>query len=213
MEFLGRWLAPTLLAAALISGAAGCGSARVPDPRDAAKAYAEAAAKGDSDRLYEMLSDKGKRALTRDEVKHLVGDERAELADQGKALASPAAVVKSEARLRYADGEEAALTVEDGSYRIVAADALPSAARTPVQVLGELRRVLARRSYPGLVRLLSPSTRAAVETDLRSLVEGLESPEGLDVQVNGDAAVVTVPGGHQVRLRREGGSWFVEDLD
>ena len=199
--------------ASLAASMMGCGGAGVPDPRDAARAYAEAAAKGDADRLYEMLSDKGRRALTRDEVKRLVGEERAELVDQGKALASPTAAVKSEARLRYADGEEAALTIEQGSYRIVAADALPSAARTPVQVLGELRRVLARRSYAGLVRLLSPSTRAAIETDLRSLVEGLESPEGLDVQVTGDAAVVIVPGGHQVRLRREGGTWFVEDLD
>jgi hypothetical protein len=192
---------------------AGCAGGGVPDPHDAAKAYADAAARGDADALYAMLSDGGRRSLTRDEVARIVGEEKAELSAQGKALASREAVVKSEARVRYADGEEAALTVEDDGYRISAADALPAAARTPVQVLGELRRVLARRSYAGLLRVLSPATRAAIETDLRTLVEGLESPEGLDVQVTGENATVVIPGGHEVRLRREGGVWRVEDFD
>ncbi len=205
-----------LVALAFALGAAalaGCSTGSIPDPHDAAKAYADAAARGDADALYGMLSDKGRRSLTRDEVRRIVNDEKSELALQGKAVASPSAVVKSEARLKYADGEEAALTVEDDGYRITAADALPAAARTPVQVLGQLRRVLARRSYAGLVRVLSPATRAAIETDLRTLVEGLENPEGLDVQVTGDNATVVVPGGHEVRLRREGGTWHVEDFD
>jgi hypothetical protein len=191
----------------------GCGGAAIPDPHDAAKAYAAAAARGDADALYNMLSQKGQRSLTRAEVRRIVREEKGELALQGKAVTGPTAVVKSEARLRYADGEEAALAVEDDGYRIAAADALPSAARTPVQVLGQLRRVLARRSYAGLIRVLSPSTRAAMENDIRSLVEGLENPEGLDVQVTGDSAIVVIPGGHEVRLRRENGTWHVEDFD
>ena len=53
----------------------------------------------------------------------------------------------------------------------------------------------------------------ALEDDMRSLVEGLEEPDGLDVEVTGDSAIVNVPGGHLVRLRREGGVWHVEDFD
>lgn len=121
--------------------------------------------------------------------------------------------MKTEATLRYGDGEHAALMVEEGEFRLGAADALPAAARTPVQALEQLRRVIARRSYAGLIRVLSPATRAAMEEDLRSLVEGLEEPAGLDVDVSGDAAVVFVPGGHVVRLKREAGVWHVEDFE
>ncbi|MCL2448413.1 MAG: hypothetical protein FWD17_05650, partial [Polyangiaceae bacterium] len=72
---------------------------------------------------------------------------------------------------------------------------------------------LARRSYAGLLRVLSPTTRAAVESNVRALVDGLTESEGLPIQLNGDAALVPVPGGHQVKLRREGGIWRVDDFD
>lgn len=143
----------------------------------------------------------------------MVTDQKSELVDQAKQLGDPSVRLKTEATVRYGDGEQAALTVEEGEYRLSAADALPAEARSPAQALDQLRRVLARRSYAGLIRVLSPRTRAAIEEDLRSLVEGLEEPEGLDVEITGDSAVVMVPGGHIVRLRREGGIWHVEDFD
>ena len=89
---------------------------------------------------------------------------------------------------------------------------LPAGARTPEQALEQLRRVLARRSFAGLMRVLSPATRSAIEGDLRSLVTGLEHPEGLEVSIVGDSATVQVPGGHEVKLRREAGVWHVEDF-
>jgi hypothetical protein len=121
--------------------------------------------------------------------------------------------IKAHARVRYPDGEDATLDLEHGAFRIAAADALPAGARTPVEALEQLRRVLARRSYAGLLRVLSPSTRAAVESDLRSLVDGLERPDGLEVRIAGDSATVQIPGGHQVKLRRESGVWRVDDFD
>ena len=63
------------------------------------------------------------------------------------------------------------------------------------------------------MRVLTPATRAAIEQDLRSLVTGLERPETLHVQVTGDAAVVTIQGGHTVKLKRDGGVWRVDDFD
>ncbi len=177
------------------------------------RAYADAAARGDAAALRGMLSDKGRRALSGPEVARLVEDERAELRDAARVLSAPGVSVKARATLRWADGETASLELLDGAYRVAAADALPSGAKTPVEALGALRRVLARRSYAGLVRLLSPQTRGAIEGDLRSLVEGLERPEGLEVRVAGDAATVQIPGGHEVKLRREAGVWHVEDFD
>jgi hypothetical protein len=198
---------------AVVLTAVGCGGSAVPDPKDAVSAYARAAARGDADAIYGMLSEKGKRGLSRQEVARIVIDEKSELADQAKALESPARVIKARARVRFADGEDATLELEKDGFRISSADALPVGARSPAQALAALRRVLARRSYAGLMRVLSPSTRSAIENDLRSLVTGLENPEGLEIEVSGDRATVQIPGGHQVRLRREAGVWHVEDFD
>jgi hypothetical protein len=206
-----------LLRGALTAAAAGvlsgCASTSVPDPHDAARAYADAAARGDADALYGMMTVASQRARSREDVRKLVGEERAELAEQGKALAGSDVRVEATARLRYADGEEAALELRDGRYWVTASGALPGGARTPEEALDQLRRVLARRSYAALMRVLSPATRAAIENDLRTLVDGLNEPSGLPVNVNGDAAVVAIPGGHQVKLKREGGVWRVDDFD
>jgi hypothetical protein len=190
-----------------------CASTGVPDPQSAANAYAAAAARGDGDALYAMMTASSKQARSKEDLKKMISDERGELAEQAKALQGPDVRVEATARLRYADGEEAALELRDGHYWISAAGALPGGARTPEDALEQLRRVLARRSYAGLMRVLSAATRAAIENDLRALVDGLNDPGTLQVQLNGDVATVSVPGGHQVRLKREGGIWRVEDFD
>lgn len=202
----GRWAA-----FALSLALPGCRGA-LPDARDAAEAYADAAARGDADAIYGMMTEPSRRVMTREELAAKVADQRKELAELAAAIGSPATQIKAEATVPFADGEAAVLVVEDGTYKIATADALPAAARTPAQALELLRRVLARRSYAGLIRVLSKRTREAMETDLRSIVEGLEQPEGLDVKVTGDVATVEVPGGHVIRLRKEDGVWRVEDF-
>ncbi len=202
----GAWLA-------LLLGLPACASRNVPDPHVAARAYADAATRGDADAIYAMLAGPARKDRSASDVRRLVAEQRTELAEQGSALAQPDVRVEATARLRYADGEEAALDLRDGRYGVTASGALPGGARTPEEALDQLRRVLARRSYAGLMRVLSPSTRAAIENDLRTLVDGLDRPDTLPVQVTGDSAVVSVPGGHQVKLRREGGVWRVDDFD
>lgn len=192
---------------------AGCFSRSVPDPRSAAEDYAQAASKGDGDAIYDMMTTSAQKSRSREDVKRLVAEQRGELAEQAKSLTAKNARVEAVARLRYEDGEEAQLELKEGHFWITSSGALPGGSRTPEQALDQLRRVLARRSYAGLMRVLSPSTRTAIEQDLRSLVIGLERPETLHVEVAGDGAVVTIPGGHMVKLKREGGVWRVDDFD
>jgi hypothetical protein len=201
------------MVAALGAPSIGCATSGVPDPAAAVHAYASAAAKGDADALYAMMTKASREARSRSDAAKMVAGEREELAEQGRELERPDARIEATARVRYADGEEAALDLRDGRYAVTAAGTLPAGARTPEQALDQLRRVLARRSYQALMRVLSPATRAAVENDLRALVDGLAAPDTLPVQVDGDAAVVPVPGGHQVKLKREAGVWRVEDFD
>jgi hypothetical protein len=203
-----------LLACLLVFPAlGGCTGHAVPDPRSAADDYAAAAARGDADAIYEMMTTSAQKSRSREDVKRLVKEQREELSEQAKLVTARDARVEATARLRYEDGEEAQLELRDGRFWITSSGALPGGSRTPEQALDQLRRVLARRSYAGLMRVLTPATRAAIEQDLRSLVSGLERPETLHVQVTGDAAVVTVPGGHTVKLKRDGGVWRVDDFD
>jgi hypothetical protein len=205
----GSALAAPLLA--LVATA--CAASSVPDPRDAASAFGRAAAKGDADAIYAMMSDSARKDRSRDDVRGIVRDLHDELAQKASSLSAKDLRVEATARLRFADGEEAALDLEDGRFYVTSAGALPGGARTTEEALDQLRRVLARRSYAGLMRVLSPATRAAVEQDLRSLVTGLDHPETLPVTLAGDSASVAVPGGHHVRLKREGGVWRVDDFD
>jgi hypothetical protein len=168
---------------------------------------------GHADVLYAMMTTSSKRALSLDDVRRIVADERTELAEQGKAMTATEVNVSATARMRYADGEEAALELRSGRFRVAAAGAIPGGGVTPEEALDQLRRVLARRSYAGLMRVLSPATRTAIEHDLRNLVDGLDRPGTLPAQVSGDAAVVQVPGGHQVKLKRTDGIWRIEDFD
>jgi hypothetical protein len=191
----------------------GCAARTLPDPKAAADAFGRAALKGDADAIYAMMADSARSARSRDEVRAIVQGEREELAEEGHALSSRDARVEATARLRFADGEEAALDLQNGRFYVTSAGALPGGARTPEEALDQLRRVLARRSYAGLMRVLSPATRAAVEQDVRAVVSGLGRPETLPVTLTGDTATVAVPGGHHVRLRRESGVWRVDDFD
>src|SRR6202034_2894928 len=121
-------------------------------------------------------------------VKRLLVSEKPELTETAKALADPAVHMRATARLRFGDGEEVALDLARGRFAVTSAGTLPGAARTPEAALEELRRALARRSHPRLLRLLSPATRSMIEQDLRTFVNGLEHPETLPIHTSGDAA-------------------------
>ena len=197
----------------LASLAVGCAEARLPDPKLAAASYAEAARTGDSERIYALLSSEAQRDFGREGTRKLVQQAKVELSRQGAALLAPESRVQASAEIRFEDGESALFELEDGAFRLSSLGSLPSRARSPSEALGDFRRALARRSYPALLGVLSLETRSALEGDLKSLVLGLENPETLDVKVSGDSAVVNVPGGHQVRLRREAGVWTILDFD
>jgi hypothetical protein len=143
----------------------------------------------------------------------LVEESRVELARSARAIQSDSASIEASAEARFTDGESATLVLENGSFRVDATSLLPARPRTPSQALSGLRRALARRSYPALMGLLTSDARGALESDLSSLVQGLEHPETLDIQVVGDTAEVELPTGHLIKLKREGGIWRVLDFD
>jgi hypothetical protein len=208
---MGRLLR-ALLPLSVLAAGTGCGRPALPDPREAAREYAEKAARGDAEGLYAMLSKKAQRAHGREGVRRLVADAKPELSAQARGLTGEGISVEAAATVPLANGDHVELTLEQGDFRIASGGTLPSGARTPAQALEDLRRALSRRSYAALLRTLSSEARGSMETDLRSLVNGLSNAETLDVKVDGDRAEVEVPGGHAVTLKREGGVWRVDDV-
>lgn len=204
---VGRWLA---LAAFL---GLGCAGQRLPDPKVTARAYAAAAARGDADAIYDLLTPDGQRALGRSGTRQLVSESKSELSRTARGLQSGGARVEASAEARFTDGESATLVLEEGRFLVDAASLLPSRPRTPSQALSGLRRALARRSYPALMALMTGDSQSALESDLGSLVSGLEHPETLDIQQSGDSAEVQLPTGHRILLKREAGVWRVLDFD
>jgi hypothetical protein len=190
----------------------GCQRARVADPSAVVSAYADATRRGDAEAVYRLLSERSRRDLGREGTRRLLVDAQKELASQAAFLTRPEAKADAIALIRFADGEQAELSLEEGVFRVGSAAALPAAARTPSEALSGLRQALARRSYPAMVRVLSAETRSALESDLAAIVSGLEDPETLDVEVEGDEAEVELPGGHVIKLKREAGVWRVEDF-
>jgi hypothetical protein len=159
-----------------------------------------------------MLTSDAKRTFGRDGTKRVVADARAEIGAQGRALLRPGSRVDATATIPLSDGTSVELVFGPGGFRVASADTLPSGARTPVEALEGLKKALARRSYPALLRVLSSKARTAVEMDMRSLEAGLADPKTLDVKVTGDRAEVEIPGGHAVTLERDGGTWRVDDV-
>ncbi len=198
----------------LLAGfAVGCAEPRIQDPKLAVAQYAAAARSGDSERIYALLSREAQRDFGREGTRDLVRMSKAELARQGNALLGPGSKVEAAAEISFADGETALFDLQGGAFRLSSLGTVPSRARSPAEALGDFRRALARRSYPALLGVLSPETRGALEADLKSMVEGLENPDTLLISVSGDNAVVDVPGGHQVKLRRVAGVWQILDFD
>jgi hypothetical protein len=198
-----------------LCGATGClREGSIPDPKDAAEAYAKAAERGDSDAIYAMLSARSKATTSKAEVDKAVASSKAELADQAKAIRNAEGSIATVARLRFDDGSEAALALEKGKFFVASAGMLPGGGSTPEEALGSLRDILKRRSYPALLRLLTPQLRAAVEAQLRGIVEALENPSALQIPPSaGDEVEVKLGNGHKVKLRREQGTWYVENFE
>jgi hypothetical protein len=193
--------------------AVGCTEARLPDPKLVAGRYAEAALRSDSAQIYALLSSEAQRDFGRQGTERLVEQAKAELRRQGAVLRKSDTHLRASAQIRFDDGESARFELEDGAFRLSSLGAVPSRARSPSEALADFRRALARRSYTALLGILSLETRGALEGDMKSLVDGLENPETLDVKVSGDNAQVVVPGGHQVKLRRDAGVWRIQDFD
>ncbi len=205
------WRAVFVATIAILAGS-GCGGAQTPDPSAALARYTAAAENADSAAVYELLSRDARTRYTREDIAALLSGDAVELQERGKSLTSAGATVEIEAELRLTNGQVAALRLEDGRYRVVSAQALPAVATSPVQALSRLRAAVDERDYRALIGLLTAEARTAVEQQRSILLDELDQPSSLSIEVDGDRARVTLPSGREINLKREDGSWRFDDL-
>lgn len=216
MLIRATWLHGTRLCTSLVlAWAAGlaCAPGPIPDPQVAARHWAEAVRAGDEEAAFALLSASAQRAQGRQGVQRVFAQHHQELAALAEATVAPNARLATTADVRFPGDRSARVVVEDGRYRIAAVSALPAAAATPRDALRELRAVLARRSFAGLLRVLTRDTAQSLEGNLRDLVNALDEPSTLEIDLEGRRATAHLPGGHIVKLEREDGVWRVKDFD
>lgn len=198
-------------------GATGCTlGVSVPDPKAAAKAWADAAAAGDADALHGMLTKRSQAEISKAEVARIVKESPGELKDQAAQITKKSDTITTVAVLQYEDGSSVALELENGVFRIASAGHLPAGGASPEQTALAFRDVLKRRSYPGILRLLSPSLRAAVEGQLKGLETALDQPDATKMSTpnaNGDEVEIKLQNGHRLRLKRIDGKWYIDNFE
>jgi hypothetical protein len=190
-----------------------CAARPIPDPRAVAQRWAEAVRANDEEAVYALLTESAQRAQGRQGVKGALSEYHEEIAALAAETVSPTSRLTMAADVAYPGDRSARVVVEDGRYRIAAVSALPAAAGTPRDALRELREVLARRSFAGLLRVLTRDTGQSLETSIVDLVEALDEPSTLEIDLEGRRATAHLPGGHIVKLEREDGVWRVKDFD
>jgi hypothetical protein len=190
-----------------------CAAPQMPDPKLAAQRWSEALVRGDADAVYGLLSESARQSLGRKGVRELLERDRKELLAAASSATGANAHVETVARVAYSGERSASVVLEDGKFHIAAAAALPAQASTPEDALQELREVLARRSFAGLLRVLTADAGRALDAQLANVVEALGDPASVEIEVDGRRATARLPGGHTVKLEREDGAWRIRDFD
>jgi hypothetical protein len=190
-----------------------CAPKALPDPRLAARQWADAVEAGDEAALFALLSDDARRAQGRDGVARSLATDKRELLALGRAAAAPTAILETRADVTFGSDRTARVVLEEGRFRIAAAAALPAGAESPRDALRELRDVLARRSFAGLLRVLTRDSAQSLDEGLEDLVGALAEPSTVRIDVEGRRATAQLPGGHTVTLEREDGIWRVKEFD
>ncbi len=204
---------PSLAALSMAALLFACAPRALPDPRVAARQWANAVEAGDDAALYAMLTDEARSAHGRDGVARSLATDKRELLALGRAAAAPTAVLETRADVVFSADRTARVVLEEGLFRVAAAAALPAGAESPRGALRELRDVLARRSFAGLLRVLTRDSARSLDGGLEDLVDALAEPSTVRVDVEGRRATAQLPGGHTVTLEREDGIWRVKEFD
>lgn len=204
---VARWLALILLLS---------GCARTPPPvqppSPTARRLAAALQQDEPEAAYRLLSPAVRREVSLQQFRRQWEENTAERRMLGKAL-QQAAPPRAHAAVVLENGERIPLVLEEGYWRLQGDVMNVAAMATPADAVAALRRALQRRSMDGLLRLLSRRQRAAWEARFEEIIEETRDPLDLEIEIDGQKAVVHTGDGDVIRLRKEAGEWRVTAIE
>src|SRR5690606_22136651 len=117
------------------------------------------------------------------------------------------------AELFFEDGSSAALTLEDGEFRVESAGLVRPRPRSPEEAVRRLRDAVASRDFGLLLDSLTEESATALADSLERLNRSLEDLDVAIVDVRQNRATVEFVDGRVLRLRREDDGWKVEEIE
>jgi hypothetical protein len=194
---------------------AGCATrppARVPAPETTLRRFFAAVRADDPAAARALLTLQLRAEYDAERFGRLWRDNRAELLELARDAARTDPEGQAVAVVTVDDGEEVILVLQDGHYRLAGGVLDAQSLRAPLHTVAALRRALKRQSLPALLRVLSRERQAAWLASFEEAMERTSDTPGLQVEVDGDEAVVRTSGGGEILLKREDGGWRVWDV-
>ncbi len=196
----------------------GCGHQPPPSPEPMLRRYMQALVSDNPRGAYQLLDGPTQEKLPYPRFLYEWRNNPTERAEQAaalkKRLAEPVtvhAVVKGGARqatFLWVPGRT-------GSWVLLDPDLRAARPESPEEALRILVAAADERSYEAVLRVLSPSQRALIETELRERIGLMRAAlsRGRQAEVNGNTARYEYDPRFHVELRKEQGAWWVVDLN
>jgi hypothetical protein len=215
-----RALAPLALLGLVILGPAlvGCGPAR--GPRSALDRYIRAVEQDHPGEAYDLLSEKARRSLSRDEFARRLRMHRAEALAQVRELRQArrqkgSLAMEAEVPLSTAaSGQASELVLEGQRWRLRHGLHRGSLAATPQLALRSFLQAVEKGDLERVLRLLSPRVRENLERELRQRADRLRMSLDKDsIVVQGNRAELRYDRHYRIQLVRENGEWLIANFD
>ncbi len=229
---------PRLVAALAIAGTAACTS--VSGPSDTLRAYASALEDKRVEDAYHLLSDDARRTTSLEAFRRMVLENPDDVLEVARALARPGSPPVVTANVTMPNGDELALVLEGGKWRVDATAVDLYGQATPRQALAGFLRAYERKRYDVLLRYIPDADREGVATgplgapsggaeitpaQLKAAWEGAQKEETervlqalraamptSTIEEHGETASMSYGSGGTVSFLRERGLWKIADF-
>ncbi|MEO8878750.1 MAG: hypothetical protein ABI461_24380 [Polyangiaceae bacterium] len=208
------------------SSATGCGGSGAEDPQAVLHAYARALEDGRADDAYRMLSDDARRGISSEAFRRMVKDDPKEVQEIGRSLQRPTTPAVVTATVTSTNGQELALVLERGRWRVDTSAIDLYAQDTPRHAVQGFVRALDRHRYDIILRYVPDAHKEGLDvTKLKAAWEGADKEEmaqvlaalkqtlpSASIEETGERATLAYGAG-TMQLVREHGLWKIEDFD
>ena len=201
------------MALILALGLSACaGSAK--HPADALSELTKRVEAHDADGVYEMLGEKLRQGMTKEEFRDYFEANYEEIAEQAQSIDAALATHEMEiiASLPMKDKNELALRYEEDRW--VFDEDVPNVvgASDPNATLLALSDAIENQDLYALTKLLTRTKSGTLRAELDIIAAGLRQVEEEDIVVSGENATVYLEWGLKLELKLEDGAWRIDRL-